>query len=335
MQNTMSAVLRLNPIGLGSPRRPPPALTLSWLVFVVSITAFVAEFLLAGRLPAVASLLTVLALVPCGAAWLFARALFRRNTEAERWPLVLVVVLFVVSLVRFASGGTAASGGFMGYLGNVQGMLGSAMLLLTLVEAFDTRGLEATERRFRVSFAAGYVTIMATSIVVRLPEFAYWQEAAQAVLATFALTLGTAAYHYRQRHPLSVPGKVAVPVRPAAQPQLAARITELLDSEQVYLDPDCKVADLAARVEEPEYRVSQCITNDLGARNFNQLINRYRIEAAIALLAREDQRRQSVLSIAMASGFGSLGPFNRAFKASTGMTPTAFRRQALRDVSAD
>jgi AraC-like DNA-binding protein len=33
-----------------------------------------------------------------------------------------------------------------------------------------------------------------------------------------------------------------------------------------------------------------------------------------------------VLTIALDAGFSSLGPFNRAFKAETGMTPSEFRR---------
>ncbi len=34
-----------------------------------------------------------------------------------------------------------------------------------------------------------------------------------------------------------------------------------------------------------------------------------------------------VLTIALDTGFGSIGPFNRAFKAHTGMTPTEYRRE--------
>jgi len=33
-----------------------------------------------------------------------------------------------------------------------------------------------------------------------------------------------------------------------------------------------------------------------------------------------------VITIAMDAGFQSLGPFNRAFKATTGVTPTEYRR---------
>jgi sec-independent protein translocase protein TatA len=46
---------------------------------------------------------------------------------------------------------------------------------------------------------------------------------------------------------------------------------------------------------------------------------------------RDMQREVPVLTIALDAGFGSIGPFNRAFKADTGLTPTDFRRQALAD----
>jgi AraC-like DNA-binding protein len=35
-----------------------------------------------------------------------------------------------------------------------------------------------------------------------------------------------------------------------------------------------------------------------------------------------------VLSIALEVGYGSIGPFNRAFKARMGMTPSRFRKAA-------
>ncbi|MEM8546929.1 MAG: helix-turn-helix domain-containing protein [Pseudomonadota bacterium] len=38
---------------------------------------------------------------------------------------------------------------------------------------------------------------------------------------------------------------------------------------------------------------------------------------------------ESILAVAMDSGFASLGPFNRAFKQDTGVTPSQFRRAAI------
>jgi AraC-like DNA-binding protein len=67
----------------------------------------------------------------------------------------------------------------------------------------------------------------------------------------------------------------------------------------------------------------------LGYRNFNAFLNRYRIDDAKAALSDPSHRDVQVLTIAMDAGFQSIGPFNRAFKADTGMTPTEFRRHAL------
>jgi AraC-like DNA-binding protein len=33
-----------------------------------------------------------------------------------------------------------------------------------------------------------------------------------------------------------------------------------------------------------------------------------------------------ILTVALDAGFGSIGPFNRAFKAHTGLTPSEYRR---------
>ncbi len=64
----------------------------------------------------------------------------------------------------------------------------------------------------------------------------------------------------------------------------------------------------------------------LGFENFNRMINHHRIEQAKRLLI--DPDRRSILEIAFDCGFGSVGPFNRAFKAETGTTPRAYRREA-------
>ena len=60
----------------------------------------------------------------------------------------------------------------------------------------------------------------------------------------------------------------------------------------------------------------------------DRLLDRYRIEEVKAALADPAQAPVPVLTLAMDAGFQSLGPFNRAFKAETGLTPTEFRRAA-------
>jgi AraC-like DNA-binding protein len=43
-------------------------------------------------------------------------------------------------------------------------------------------------------------------------------------------------------------------------------------------------------------------------------------------LADPGQAEVPILTIALDAGFGSIGPFNRAFKAQTGLTPSEYRR---------
>ena len=67
----------------------------------------------------------------------------------------------------------------------------------------------------------------------------------------------------------------------------------------------------------------------LGHRNFNAYVNGLRLEQACKALADPALRHLPVLSIALDAGFQSIGPFNRAFKAAMGVTPTDYRRHKL------
>ena len=89
------------------------------------------------------------------------------------------------------------------------------------------------------------------------------------------------------------------------------------------------IGSLAVELGVQEYRLRQLINEGLGHRNFNAFLNHYRLEDARGALADPAQRQVPVLTIAMDAGFQSIGPFNRAFKAATDLTPTEFRRLAL------
>jgi AraC-like DNA-binding protein len=58
-------------------------------------------------------------------------------------------------------------------------------------------------------------------------------------------------------------------------------------------------------------------------------VNHYRIAEVKAALADRRQTEVPVLTMALDAGFSSLGPFNRAFKAETGTTPSEYRRLNL------
>ena len=114
-----------------------------------------------------------------------------------------------------------------------------------------------------------------------------------------------------------------------SRPLLLRRLDHLMTVERIYRQEGLTIAMLAAKLDLPEHRLRQAINEGLGYRNFNAFLNRYRIDEAKAALSDPSQRDVPVLTIAMDAGFQSIGPFNRAFKADTGMTPTEFRRDAL------
>jgi AraC-like DNA-binding protein len=113
------------------------------------------------------------------------------------------------------------------------------------------------------------------------------------------------------------------------EPELLRRLQRLMTVERAYRREGLTIGSLSADLGVPEYRLRQLINEGLGHRNFNAFLNSYRIEEARAALADRGQEQVPVLTIAMDTGFQSIGPFNRAFKAATDLTPTEFRRLAL------
>ncbi|MFT3997255.1 MAG: AraC family transcriptional regulator [Asticcacaulis sp.] len=102
------------------------------------------------------------------------------------------------------------------------------------------------------------------------------------------------------------------------QRQLQRLRTEMA---QAYSDPELSLSRLAQRLNLPEHRLRRLIHIGEGHGHFSGYLNRYRIEAFKAKATEPG----TILEQALAVGYNSLSVFNRAFKASEGMTPTAFR----------
>lgn len=127
-------------------------------------------------------------------------------------------------------------------------------------------------------------------------------------------------------------GSTAPPVQlPAAAPpspanaRLLARLTQAMTEEHVYRREGLTLAALAETLGCSETALRGLINQGLGYRNFNDFLHHYRLEEAAARLRRDDL---PILTIALECGYGSIGPFNRAFKQRFGMTPTEHRATA-------
>ncbi|CAN5146434.1 AraC family transcriptional regulator [soil metagenome] len=268
----------------------------------------------------------------CGWSWLLVRALFQpAGARRTAWSLALVLVLVASGAFLRLAGESPATLPRM--IDNLSGLISSALLLLAMVEPLRGLASEAPagERRFRLVFAAGYAALLVIAVVWvnGAPAGGVAAQGKMAIKSTCALLalLGMAlAIWYRHGHPLTEISRGRRRVQTIESGGFAERLQRLMSEETVYTRHSLKVADLARRLGEPDYKVTQCITGPLGFRNFNQMANHFRIEEAKRQLADSAYDHLPILTIAFDCGFGSVGPFNRAFKATTGLTPQQFRR---------
>lgn len=107
------------------------------------------------------------------------------------------------------------------------------------------------------------------------------------------------------------------------------RLQEVMEAERAYTNHGLTIADLAQQVKIPPHQLRKLINQTMGHRNFSSYLNTYRIAEVKKSLAAVEKARTPVLTLAMDAGFSSLAPFNRAFKASEGITPSDFRSQSL------
>lgn len=118
------------------------------------------------------------------------------------------------------------------------------------------------------------------------------------------------------------------PAGDARAPTSEGARVEALMRDGIWRREGLTVAQMAAELDLPEHKLRQVINQELGQRNFSGFVNTARIDAARASLSDPEQSRRTVLEIAYEVGFASLGPFNRAFKEQTGLTPTAYRAKS-------
>jgi AraC-like DNA-binding protein len=206
--------------------------------------------------------------------------------------------------------------------------------LAGLWEAWRGRAGDLVEgrRRMRLSLVvgAGAFVVLTNSVEVVVQEGflgQHWRSFVEMGIALLTFSFCAAMFGVRQADLLGAP------LRPEAQPApapdladpLAARLKSYMAEERPYRDEGLTIAVLAARLGEQEYRLRRLINRALGHRNFAQFLNGYRLEEVRSALADPAQREVPILTIALDAGFGSLGPFNRAFREAEGMTPSEYR----------
>ena len=106
--------------------------------------------------------------------------------------------------------------------------------------------------------------------------------------------------------------------------EIQERLEAAMEEEHLYRDGALTLRKVALRLELKPHHVSQVLNRALG-KTFFDFVNDYRIEEAKRRLA--EPGRATILEIALESGFNHKSTFNEAFRARTGTTPSAWRRE--------
>lgn len=104
-----------------------------------------------------------------------------------------------------------------------------------------------------------------------------------------------------------------------------ASILNLMDEKKPHLDNELNIFKLSELYGCSVHQMS-AIINQVFAENFNQFINRYRVEESKKMLCDKEYSNLTILAIAYNSGFNSKTVFNITFKNLTGKTPSEYKK---------
>ncbi len=276
----------------------------------------------------------LLSVMGAGLVWLFLTVLFEDRDVTAR-TLAPSGVLLAVGVVGLVAPEPVARGAWI-----VHNLIEAALALhaLRFIVASWRGDLVEDRRRLRGPFLAAvmcYVVVLSGFEIAEMSGWTPdWRHGASAVSLGLFCLAGAATF-LAPRDSLFGPVRRA-PAAPVpadgADPQdraIALRLDALMAEGEIWRREGLTIGALAEALAAPEHRVRRVINGVLGHRNFAAFVNARRIDAAKAALSDPANAGRTVAAIAFDLGFGSLGPFNRAFKDATGATPTEFRQQAL------
>jgi AraC-like DNA-binding protein len=265
--------------------------------------------------------------------WLFASSWFDDDFELRWWHWAVVAIVVACGLI----------GNYLfrlDYL--IASPLGSSWRILSLIcvalglrASLKGRDSDLIESRRRVRLALAIVVALVITWVVlaelRLsgwPPPDLWRLTNAAGMFFLAATIALSVLGWRDPALVAAPAKPLADATPRPEADDSALLTRLdadMRRERLYRQDGLTITTVAARLGVPEYRLRRAINQGLGARNFNAYLNSFRLDETRQALADREQRDVPILTIALDAGFGSLAPFNRAFREAENCTPTEYR----------
>lgn len=263
--------------------------------------------------------------------WIFARTWFNDETQIgwRSWALVaLSGAMVVVIMINFDTRPPL--------------FYAAAVTMRVMMFGFAIAGLWAAWRgrdsdliearrqlRIRLIGAVGAYVILVNVVEILVHNNLaqpFWRSLIEAGIAMLTFALCATMFAIRQADMFGATQQAdALANRPLIDDPLANRLLAFMDHHKPHRDDTLTIAALAALLGEQEYRLRRIINGQLGHRNFAAFLNGYRLAEVKAALVDPSQKDVPILTVALDAGFGSLGPFNRAFREAEGCTPSEYR----------
>lgn len=133
--------------------------------------------------------------------------------------------------------------------------------------------------------------------------------------------LGAKGYFITYRGENGRKGSIAIPEERLGR--LVLDLRRAMEEERLWLNADLNLGRLAKHCGAAP-KVLSAVLNQHMHTTFNDFVNGYRVSAVKERMQRPDRKELTIAGLAYECGFNSLPTFQRAFKASTGMSPKEY-----------
>jgi putative ABC transport system permease protein len=144
------------------------------------------------------------------------------------------------------------------------------------------------------------------------------------LLTAIAIWMAATAFLQQEEGILITPPPFLKPGLPAEMKQSGIWLKRALQAGLYYQDPELSLSSLAEKLELGTHELSRIINTAL-KKNFNDLINEYRVADVVQKMQDPTYDHITLLGIAFESGFNSKTTFNRIFKQMTGKAPAEYK----------
>lgn len=263
--------------------------------------------------------------------WLLSKSIFEDHFGFTASLWIWFLVQTIPHLHHYFDGRNNLPDSLTTLLNIVSQIISLGFVIAAMYVAVKTRKTDLVEKRlrFRTTFVSITAILIGVTLIVEATPFAN-EEKDLLQIAQRSAILGLSSYFLLTNF-IFQPGFFFREMpRPKSvtqdDPVLEGQLMTLLNEKKIYRKEGLTIKELAAIMEVQEYRLRRLINGQMDFKNFNDFLNQYRVNEACGILSDPSQNQKTILEIAYALGYQSIGPFNKAFKDLKGATPTAYRK---------